>query len=116
MESHDESLPELMRGTIRDGLGLLRDEMVLVRTELREEYARLKSGLIAAVAAAVAGVQTCATSGLRSTDESRCCANGYIGSIRSGCPGSRGRRARGRWLRPAWSRGTGAGTVIATGS
>jgi hypothetical protein len=55
MESHDESLPELIRGTIRDGLGLLRDEMVLVRTELREEYARVKSGLMTAVAAAVVG-------------------------------------------------------------
>jgi hypothetical protein len=56
MESRDESFPELIRGTIRDGLGLLRDEMVLVRTELREEYAHVKGSLITAVAAAVVGV------------------------------------------------------------
>ena len=56
MAAHDESIPDLIRGTIRDGIGLLRDEVVLVRTELREEYTRIKSGLMMAVAAAVVGV------------------------------------------------------------
>ena len=56
MAAHDESIPDLIRGTIRDGIGLLRDEVVLVRTELREEYTRIKSGLTMAVAAAVVGV------------------------------------------------------------
>ena len=56
MASHDESIPDLIRGTIRDGIGLLRDEVVLVRTELREEFTRIKGGLMTAVAAAIAGV------------------------------------------------------------
>ena len=56
MAPHDESIPELIRGTIRDGIGLLRDEMVLVRTELRDEYARIKGGLMAVAAAAIVGV------------------------------------------------------------
>lgn len=55
MASHNESIPDLIRGTIRDGIGLLRDEVVLVRTELREEFTRIKSGLMTAVAAAIVG-------------------------------------------------------------
>ena len=55
MASHDESIPDLIRGTIRDGIGLLRDEIVLVRTELRDEYTRIKGGLMTAVAAGVVG-------------------------------------------------------------
>ena len=51
MSPHDESIPDLIRGTIRDGIGLLRDEIVLVRTELRDEYARLKNGLMTVMAA-----------------------------------------------------------------
>jgi uncharacterized membrane protein YqjE len=56
MAPYDESIPDLIRGTIRDGTALLRDEIRLARTELREEYARIKSGLMTAVIAAVAGV------------------------------------------------------------
>jgi hypothetical protein len=56
MASHDESIPDLVRGTIRDGIGLLRDEIVLVRTELRDEFVRIKGGLMTAVAAAVLGM------------------------------------------------------------
>lgn len=56
MASHDESIPDLIRGTIRDGIGLLRDEIVLVRTELRDEYTRLKSGLMTVAAAATVAV------------------------------------------------------------
>jgi uncharacterized membrane protein YqjE len=56
MVSPDESIPELIRGTIRDGIGLVRDEILLARTELREEIVRLRSGLIAIAAAAVVGV------------------------------------------------------------
>ena len=54
--AHNESIPDLIRGTIRDGIGLLRDEVLLVRTELREEFTRIKSGLMTAVAAAIVGV------------------------------------------------------------
>jgi len=56
MASHEESIPDLILGTIRDGLGLVRDEVLLARNELREELVRIKSGLITMVAAAVAGV------------------------------------------------------------
>ena len=56
MAPHDESIPDLVRGTIRDGIGLLRDEIVLVRTEMRDEFIRIKSGLMTAAAAAVLGV------------------------------------------------------------
>ena len=56
MASQNESIPDLIRGTIRDGLGLVRDEIFLARTELREEITRVKSALITIVAAAVVGV------------------------------------------------------------
>jgi hypothetical protein len=56
MASHDESIPDLIRGTIRDGMGLVRDEILLARTELRDAAARIKSGLTTIVAAAVAGL------------------------------------------------------------
>jgi Putative Actinobacterial Holin-X, holin superfamily III len=56
MASHTESIPDLIRGTIRDGLGLVRDEIFLVRTELREEIARIRSGFVTAVAAVVVGL------------------------------------------------------------
>ncbi len=51
MASHNESIPDLIRGTIRDGIGLVRDEIFLARTELREEVVRVKSALITVVAA-----------------------------------------------------------------
>src|SRR4029434_1100704 len=41
---------------IEDGIGIVRDEILLARTELREEVVRVKSGLIAMVSAAIAGV------------------------------------------------------------
>jgi hypothetical protein len=56
MASDNESIPELIRGTIRDGIGLVRDEIFLARTELREEVVRVKSALITVVAAIVAGL------------------------------------------------------------
>ena len=56
MASQNESIPDLIRGTIRDGLGLVRDEIFLARTELREEITRVKSALITIVAAAAVGV------------------------------------------------------------
>jgi hypothetical protein len=56
MASHEESISDLIRGTIRDGLGLVRDEVLLARNELRAELVRIKSGLVTMVAAAVAGV------------------------------------------------------------
>ncbi len=56
MASHDESIPDLIRGTIRDGIGLLQDEIVLVRTELGYEYARLKGALLTVMAAAAVAV------------------------------------------------------------
>ena len=54
MASDNESISELIRGTIRDGIGLVRDEIFLARTELREEVVRVKSALITVVAAIVA--------------------------------------------------------------
>ena len=56
MASQNESIPDLIRGTIRDGLGLVRDEIFLARTELREEITRVKSALITIVAAGAVGV------------------------------------------------------------
>src|SRR5262249_10164584 len=56
MASHEESIPDLIRGTIRDGIGIVRDEILLARTEMREEIVRIKSGLIAVVAAIAVGV------------------------------------------------------------
>ena len=56
MASHEESIPDLIRGTIRDGLGLVRDEIFLARTELREEITRIRSGLVTVVAAGVVGL------------------------------------------------------------
>jgi putative superfamily III holin-X len=56
MASQNESIPDLIRGTIRDGLGLVRDEIFLARTELRDEITRVKSALITIVAAGAVGV------------------------------------------------------------
>ena len=56
MASYDESILDLIRGTIRDGIGLVRDEILLARTEMREEVVRIKSGLITVVAAVVVGI------------------------------------------------------------
>ena len=56
MAPHEESIPELIRGTIRDGIGIVRDEILLARTEMREEVVRIKSGLITVVAAIGIGV------------------------------------------------------------
>jgi hypothetical protein len=56
MASHEESIPDLIRGTIRDGIGLVRDEIFLARTELRDEITRVKSGLITLICAALVGV------------------------------------------------------------
>ena len=56
MASYDESILDLIRGTIRDGIGLVRDEIFLARTELREEAVRIKSGLITVGAAVVVGI------------------------------------------------------------
>jgi hypothetical protein len=51
MASHEESIPDLIRGTIRDGIGIVRDEILLARTEMRDEVLRIKSGLITVAAA-----------------------------------------------------------------
>jgi hypothetical protein len=56
MASHEESIPDLIRGTIRDGIGIVRDEILLVRTEMREEVTRVKSGVITVLAAVGVGV------------------------------------------------------------
>ncbi len=56
MASHEESIPDLIRGTIRDGIGIVRDEILLARTEMREEVVRIKSGLITVAAAIAVGV------------------------------------------------------------
>jgi hypothetical protein len=51
MAPHEESIPDLIRGTIRDGIGIVRDEILLARTEMREEVVRIKSGLITVLGA-----------------------------------------------------------------
>jgi hypothetical protein len=56
MVTPDESISDLIRGTIRDGIGLVRDEILLARTELRDEIARLRSALVAIAASVVVGV------------------------------------------------------------
>ncbi len=56
MALHEESIPDLIRGTIRDGIGIVRDEILLARTEMREEVVRIKSGLITIAAAIGVGV------------------------------------------------------------
>lgn len=56
MASHEESIPDLIRGTIRDGIGIVRDEILLARAEMREEVVRVKSGLITVAAAIGVGV------------------------------------------------------------
>lgn len=54
MAPHEDSIADLIRGTIRDGVSIVRDEILLARTEMREEVARLKTGVI--MAAATIGV------------------------------------------------------------
>ena len=56
MAAYEESIPDLIRGTIRDGIGIVRDEILLARTEMREEVVRIKSGLITVAAAVGVGV------------------------------------------------------------
>ena len=56
MAVYEESIPDLIRGTIRDGLGIVRDEILLARTEMRQEVVRIKSGLITVAAAVGVGV------------------------------------------------------------
>ena len=56
MAVHEESIPDLIRGTIRDGIGIVRDEILLARTEMRQEVVRIKSGLVTVAAAVGVGV------------------------------------------------------------
>ena len=56
MAAYEESIPDLIRGTIRDGLGIVRDEILLARTEMRQEVVRIKSGLVTVAAAVGVGV------------------------------------------------------------
>ena len=56
MAAYQESIPDLIRGTIRDGIGIVRDEILLARTEMRQEVVRIKSGLITVAAAVGVGV------------------------------------------------------------
>jgi hypothetical protein len=56
MAPNEESIPDLIRGTIRDGIGIVRDEILLARTEMREEVVRVKSGLITVAAAIGVGM------------------------------------------------------------
>jgi len=56
MAVYEESIPDLIRGTIRDGIGIVRDEILLARTEMRQEVVRIKSGLITVAAAVGVGV------------------------------------------------------------
>lgn len=56
MAPGQESIADLIRGTFLDGVGIVRDELLLARTELREEVVRIKAGLITVAAAIGIGV------------------------------------------------------------
>jgi hypothetical protein len=52
----DNSIPELVAGAIRDAQDLIRQEIAIARAEMRDEVARLKTGVAALAGAAVAGI------------------------------------------------------------
>ncbi|MGE0704261.1 MAG: phage holin family protein [Vicinamibacterales bacterium] len=60
MNEHDDSMADLLKGTIRDFEELVRGEVALAKAELRQEMRRAGAGavllLAGAAAAAVAGV------------------------------------------------------------
>jgi hypothetical protein len=56
MAPYDESIPELIRGTIRDAKDLLRGEIAIARSELRQEVTRIKGGVATLAAAAIAAL------------------------------------------------------------
>ncbi len=55
MNGYDQSIADLLRSTIHDAQDLVRGEIALARSELREEVRRAGAGAAMLAAAAVAG-------------------------------------------------------------
>jgi hypothetical protein len=53
---YDNTIPELIAGALHDAQEMIRQEIAIARTEIREEANRLKSGVAALAGAAVAGL------------------------------------------------------------
>ena len=56
MSGYDQSLADLIRGTIHDAQDLVRGEIALAKAELRQEVRKVGAGAAALAAAAVAAV------------------------------------------------------------
>jgi peptidoglycan/LPS O-acetylase OafA/YrhL len=56
MSGYDQSLADLIRGTIHDAQDLVRGEIALAKAELRQEVRKIGAGAAALAAAAVAAV------------------------------------------------------------
>ena len=56
MAAQDQSIVDLLKTAISDGQELIRSELALAQTELRQEMGRIKAGVGAFAAAAVAAI------------------------------------------------------------
>jgi uncharacterized membrane protein YhiD involved in acid resistance len=56
MASYEDSVIDLIKGTIGDARDLIRSEIALARAEMRQEVSRLTSGAVAFAGAAVIGL------------------------------------------------------------
>jgi peptidoglycan/LPS O-acetylase OafA/YrhL len=56
MAAQDQSIVDLLKTALSDGQELIRSELALARTELRQEISRIKAGIGAFAAAAVAAI------------------------------------------------------------
>ena len=56
MAAQDQSIVDLLKTAISDGQELIRSELALAQTELRQEMGRIKAGIGAFAAAAVAAI------------------------------------------------------------
>jgi hypothetical protein len=56
MSGYDQSIADVIRSTIHDAQELVRSEIALAKTELRQDLARLGKGAAAMAAAAVAAL------------------------------------------------------------
>lgn len=58
MNSHDQSIADVLRGAIRDAQDLVRSEIALAKMEMREEIQRARTAIVALALAAVAALIT----------------------------------------------------------
>jgi hypothetical protein len=56
MAGQDQSIVDLLKAALSDGQDLLRSELALAKTELRQEVSRIQGGIAAFAAAAIAAV------------------------------------------------------------